>query len=260
MHRKVIYSKRAGVDACLKKNYGADAMKIKKLIPAVFTAILLCAAVSEGAVREGSGAAAQGPERAAASLGAPEGAEVFLLVLTNGEEKNATGELSVYVKENGTFVEKLSGVPAKLGRGGVGKTKEGDQKTPLGTFFMDTPFGLKDAEAGFPAEYLKVDARYYWSGEKDATYNTLRNSTKDGKTYTGLSEHLSDYGGYYDYCINMGYNPSGTVGAGSALFLHCVVDGQNTGGCIAIPKEDMKTVLRLYKSGKTAITVRKKTL
>lgn len=241
-------------------------MKQRKLLLAALLAVSLTIP-SYGAFREGTAAgqtaksteAWANPYFNVNTLNVPAGTETLIVVASNGESANATGTLYAYTKNaSGGWTEEMSGVAANLGRGGVGKQKEGDQKTPLGTFRMNTPFGIKAAESGFPANYLKVTDTYYWSAEKDSTYNTLRNSAQDGKTYTSASEHLSAYGGYYDYAINIGYNPDCEIGKGSALFLHCKVQNQNTGGCVAIPAEDMKKVLRLYKEGKTVMIIRNK--
>ena len=150
----------------------------------------------------------------------------------------------------------LSTPDGRLGRKGMGKEKEGDEKTPVGIFRMNTPFGIKAAEEGFPANYLKVDSSYYWNGDSASDrYNKLVNTG----SYTAFdkkeSEHLADYAGYYDYALDMGYNADGTAHKGSALFLHCSVEGQNTGGCVAVPAEFMKGVLRLYKEGSSYIVL-----
>ena len=223
---------------------------------------LLFSLSSQGACLEGRGTEAavsvQNPYADLSRIRVPSGTETLIIVAAGGEQKNATGELFLYERSEGknSWQEVLSGVPAKLGRGGVGKTVEGDQKTPLGMFSMNTPFGIRDAEAGFPGNYIKVNSSHYWSAEK-ATYNRLCTVEKDG-AYTSSSEHLIDYSGYYDYCIDIGYNPERTAGKGSDLFLHCEVNGQNTGGCIAIPSEHMKTILRHYAEGGTVIVIENK--
>ena len=143
----------------------------------------------------------------------------------------------------------------KLGRKGLGKTVEGDEKTPVGIFKMNTPFGISDPEEGFPENYIKVSSDLYWNGDSASTlYNRLVSTNSYNDFNKSKSEHLIDYGGYYDYCIDMGYNPEGTPHLGSALFLHCSM-GQNTGGCIAIPKDVMTVIMQNYREGKTYIAV-----
>ena len=140
-----------------------------------------------------------------------------------------------------------------IGRKGMGKTVEGDEKTPCGLFKMNTPFGISDLKEGFPNNYLKVDDTHYWNGDSASPLYNRMVSTRDYTDFNrSRSEHLVDYRGYYNYCIDTGYNPEGTGGLGSAIFLHCSM-GINTGGCIAIPETDMVTALRNYEEGATYI-------
>ena len=95
----------------------------------------------------------------------------------------------------------------------------------------------------------------YWNGDSASPlYNRLVSTDTYDDFSRSKSEHLIDYGGYYNYCIDMGYNPEGTPHRGSALFLHCSM-GINTGGCIAIPEDVMTEIMRTYREGKTYIAV-----
>ena len=59
------------------------------------------------------------------------------------------------------------------------------------------------------------------------------------------SEHIVDYMNEYQYCLNISYNADGTPGLGSAIFLHCFGPIKPyTGGCVAIPKDKMTTVMQ----------------
>lgn len=193
-------------------------------------------------------------------LNVPETASV--LVVVEGKENGLDAVVSAYTRipgdENqapGKFQLVLSTEEGKLGRKGIGKEKEGDEKTPIGIFQMNTPFGISKKLDGFPDNYLQVDSRYYWNGDSDSSrYNKLVNVDTFTAFSRKKSEHLSEYGGYYNYAIDTGYNPQGTPGKGSALFLHCSL-GKNTGGCIAIPEADMIAIMRLYKEGQTFIAI-----
>ena len=191
----------------------------------------------------------------------PSDAYVFILVDSNHENKNATGTLKVYTRssEESGWTEKVPATHTVMGRGGMGKAKEGDEKTPLGMFKMDTPFGINDRESGFPDNYLKVGNNHYWSGDaKNGTYNRLTDINKYPGLDTKNSEHLIDIKEEYKYCINIGYNTENTPGKGYALFLHCInkYSGRGTGGCAAVDEEVMKQILKLYKNGSTYILIR----
>lgn len=157
-------------------------------------------------------------------------------------------------REESFWVPLLSTDAGLIGRAGMGKEREGDQKTPTGLYRMNTPFGTGEAQTGFPENYLQVDSRYYWNGDPASDrYNRLVRVDEYSSFDRAKSEHLSTYGGVaYRYCIDTGYNAEGTPGRGSALFLHCS-GGANTAGCVAVPEEVMTEILRAYREGSTWI-------
>ena len=246
---------------------------MKKLFPALLAGILILnlqafAAGSQPVSVIGRGIPAQGPgpgaptaQTAAAvpdGISLPEEAEVLITVESGKGE--VSGTLKLYTKNaqsgDGTVWTEILSTTAMLGKNGLGKEKEGDNKTPLGVFKMNTPFGIKDALPGFPANYLKVGKNHYWCGDSDSElYNRMADASGSVSFSKSESEHLTDYAGYYDYCIDTGYNPEGTPHKGSALFLHCVVRGQTTHGCIAIPEADMIETLKHYREGRTYIAI-----
>ena len=68
----------------------------------------------------------------------------------------------------------------------------------------------------------------------------------------GQSENLYRIGAVYDYAIDMGYNRARTPGAGSAFFLH-VTDGRPTGGCVAIDRAALVSILRWLDPAKAPV-------
>ena len=194
-------------------------------------------------------------------LDLPGDAEVVVVVEGSGLDASVSAyERDALTAEDGSVTygdwrSVISTAEGKLGRKGLGKTVEGDEKTPVGIFRMNTPFGIKDPLEGFPENYIKVTSDMYWNGDSASPlYNRLVSTDTYDDFSRSKSEHLIDYGGYYNYCIDMGYNPEGTPHRGSALFLHCSM-GINTGGCIAIPEDVMTEIMRTYREGKTYIAV-----
>ena len=129
-----------------------------------------------------------------------------------------------------------------LGANGMSNHRHsGDKTTPIGVFCMNTPFGLKDAQAGFPSNYVKVDSSYVWSDIS----NTLEKDSSGKQAGERVGEEK--YKGYYDYVIDAGFNTQGILGQGSALFLHCAVSWEtSSSGCVAIEEEKMAEILKLY--------------
>ena len=165
------------------------------------------------------------------------------LFVVAGYERS-TAWISMHEKDaNGNWKMILS-TPGFIGKEGLGKTKEGDGMTPVGTFRFNKAFGIAD-DPGCAIPYTKVDDDTYWSGDNDINYNQMV-SIKD---YPDLkvddSEHIVDYQYEYRYCLNISYNEEGKAGAGSAIFLHCFGDRKpRTGGCVAIPEEQMYFVMQ----------------
>lgn len=149
----------------------------------------------------------------------------------------------VYQVVGGVFTERI-GTSGFIGRNGSGKTREGDGKTPIGTFTVGKAYGIAD-DPGSMIPYTKVTNDMYLCGRSDSPYyNTLINAARSGPG----DEHLIEYTEAYQYLLDIGYNPECALYRGSAIFLHCSRN-QPTAGCIAIPKEEMAATLRVITSG-----------
>lgn len=165
------------------------------------------------------------------------------LFVVAGYERS-TAWISMHEKDADGKWKMLTSTPGFIGKEGLGKTKEGDGKTPVGTFKFNKAFGISD-DPGCAIPYTKVDDNTYWSGDNDIQYNQL----VDLKDYPDLkiddSEHIVEYPYEYQYCLNISYNEEGKANVGSAIFLHCFGDRKpRTGGCVAIPQEQMYYVMR----------------
>ena len=140
----------------------------------------------------------------------------------------------------------LMTTPGFLGKEGLEKTKEGDAKTPIGTFHFNAAFGIaKDPGCVIP--YKQVDKNIYWSGDDrpGMKYNRLVDIREMPDLNIEDSEHIIDYDPHYTYAMNISYNEDGTPGLGSAIFLHCFGPYKPyTGGCVAIPVENMRFVMQ----------------
>ena len=106
---------------------------------------------------------------------------------------------------------------ALIGVNGLGKTKEGDGKTPVGDFGILTAFGIKP-DPGTALPYLQVDENTYCCGD-EAYYNQIIDAVKTGHECSG--EDMYTYTPEYNYGIATTYNNSNTYPDGSAIFIHC---------------------------------------
>jgi hypothetical protein len=134
--------------------------------------------------------------------------------------------------------------PGFIGLKGLGKTREGDGRTPTGVFHLTTPFGILD-DPGANMEYTKVTKYHYWCGESNSKYyNQLVDERTADRKHTSADEYLIDYKGVYNYCMFIDYNAEGTPHRGSCIFLHCTGKNKYTAGCVAVPEKTMKKILQ----------------
>ncbi|MBQ9462875.1 MAG: hypothetical protein IJU68_04375 [Bacteroidales bacterium] len=144
---------------------------------------------------------------------------------------------------------------AFVGKNGVGKTREGDAKTPVGELRPLRAFGILP-DPGCALPYLHVVPGTFACDEQGPNYNRI--------VQTGSAEPSPGYGGErmwelspeYDYGIETDYNSRGIWPMGSAIFIHCKGAKAWTGGCVALEKELMKKVL-LTATEKLVILIRR---
>lgn len=159
---------------------------------------------------------------------------------------DTTAFVSMHQKDDDGNWKEIISTPGFIGKKGLGKTKEGDAKTPIGVFRFTKAFGILD-DPGSKMPYQKVTDDDYWSGDmrEGHKYNQMVSIKDIPDLNTDDSEHIVDYPVHYQYCMNIGYNEEGIAGEGSAIFLHCLgPEKPYTGGCVAIPKDKLITVLK----------------
>ena len=156
--------------------------------------------------------------------------------------------LSIHEKQDGLWKE-LYSCTAYVGRNGIGKTREGDKRTPTGTFNLTTPFGIK-ADPGANMPYTQVTKYHYWCGTSGSEYyNQLIDTRVTNRQRTSADEYLISYVPQYNYCMFIDYNATGEAGKGSCIFLHCTGSNSYTAGCIAVPESVMKKIVQWAQPG-----------
>ncbi len=172
--------------------------------------------------------------------------QIIIVAVTRGSEAKLTFYQQNY--DNGEWDVILKS-KAFIGKNGLGKTREGDLKTPVGTFKFTHAFGIKDDPGCEGFDYVKVDDTYYWVGDVNSDRYNQFVSTRDYSDFNkNDSEHIIDYVPQYNYALNINYNEDGTPNLGSAIFLHCVGRRPYTGGCIAVPERIMSRILKAVKA------------
>ena len=181
-----------------------------------------------------------------AGLNAAENASQLALVSgTHG----SNARFSFHEKDSSGTWREIVSCPAYVGKKGWGKTRGGDMKTPVGVYTFTEAFGILE-DPGCMMGYTKVDDSHYWDGDSNSgRYNTMVSTREYDAFDRKESEHLIDYELAYNYCLNISWNTERTPGKGSAIFLHCQTKNHYTAGCVAIPEDDMREVLRHVKPG-----------
>lgn len=133
---------------------------------------------------------------------------------------------------------------AVIGKNGLGKTKEGDAKTPIGVYRFVNAFGILE-NPGTKMEYLKVNETHYWVDDSNSKYyNKLVEDNRIESDWES-AEHILEYGDAYHYVLATSYNVEGIPGKGSAVFLHCTSENADaTAGCIAVPEVYMREIMK----------------
>ena len=175
-------------------------------------------------------------------------------IVTVGTTDGRNALLSLHEKqEDGSWLCLLE-VPAMIGKEGLGKTVEGDNRTPVGTYGFTTAFGLaEDPGSGIP--YTQCNESYYWNKDSaSGRYNQL--VTTDQYTEFSLKEstRITDRSHAYRYAVALSYNEDGDPYSGSGVFLQCRQPQSFwTDGSIAIPEEAMAELLQHLNTGARVI-------
>ncbi len=212
---------------------------MKKLI-SLLLALILCAAFAAVACADAE--PEDSPEWVSALKQAQDAEQLFVVA--------GVGQTTAYVSmhekdENGNW-KLIITTPGFIGKYGLGKTKEGDGMTPVGTFSFNAAFGIAE-DPGCAIPYQQVTEDDYWSGDQrdGYGYNEMVSIRDLPDLNTDDSEHIVEYAQEYQYCLNISYNEACTPGLGSAIFLHCFgAIKPYTGGCVALPQAQMLAVMQ----------------
>ncbi|MDA9232420.1 L,D-transpeptidase family protein [Candidatus Pelagibacter sp.] len=132
-------------------------------------------------------------------------------------------------------------------QGSTRNKKEGDKKTPIGTFGIENLYFRKDRKEK-PSTLLKcieIKKNMGWCDNVHfpKKYNKLFKIDKKVK-----HEKLKRKDYRYDFIIPIKYNFNKPItGKGSCIFIHLTKDYKPTAGCVAIKEKDFLIMLKLIK-------------
>jgi L,D-peptidoglycan transpeptidase YkuD (ErfK/YbiS/YcfS/YnhG family) len=132
---------------------------------------------------------------------------------------------------------------ARVGYNGIaapGAKREGDGRTPSGTYGFSFFFGVDPSPGGYYS-YRHAYPYDYWD---DDPASPRYNQWVDTRTASaGRNPEPMHNVPAYDYAAVIGYNTARRPGLGSAIFLHAGT-GTGTAGCVSLPQSELVKVLR----------------
>jgi L,D-peptidoglycan transpeptidase YkuD (ErfK/YbiS/YcfS/YnhG family) len=151
-------------------------------------------------------------------------------------------QLTAYQRQDGRWRRVLGPWTVWIGRNGMarpGAKREGDGRTPSGTFGFGFFFGV-DPNPGVRFPYRRIHESDVWDDDPSSPrYNQW---VDDRYAIPGAGPEPMDVSAY-DYGAVIGYNTARTPGLGSAIFLHINI-GTPTAGCVTLPVGELLKVLR----------------
>jgi L,D-peptidoglycan transpeptidase YkuD (ErfK/YbiS/YcfS/YnhG family) len=156
--------------------------------------------------------------------------------------------MTIYIKNKHTLQIDDFKFRCCIGKNGFTKNKrEGDKKTPTGTFGIENLYFRKDRKKK-PSTLIKcieIKKNMGWCDDTrfPKKYNKLLEiDTKIKHEKLKRGDHK------YDFFIPIKYNFEKTVvGRGSCIFIHLTKDFKPTAGCIALKEKDFLIMLKLIK-------------
>jgi L,D-peptidoglycan transpeptidase YkuD (ErfK/YbiS/YcfS/YnhG family) len=167
-----------------------------------------------------------------------------LLVIGSG----SSAVIRACERRKGVSVSVMGRMFGHVGLNGVappGAKREGDRRTPSGTFSLGRGFGVL-GDPGTWFSWQRTTTADVWVDDSSSSlYNTWQRKPANGRWDSAEDLYVP---GNYDYVQVIDYNTARVPGKGSAIFLH--VDHQSgTYGCVTLPRSQLLRVMRWERSG-----------
>ena len=156
--------------------------------------------------------------------------------------------MTIFIKNKQTLQVDEFKFRCCIGKNGLTKNKkEGDKKTPMGTFKIENLYFRKDRlkKPSTSLKCVEIKKNMGWCDDIHfpKKYNKLIKIEKKIR-----HEKLMRKDHKYDFLIPIKYNfKKPIVGLGSCIFIHLKKDFRPTAGCVALKKKDFLILLKLIK-------------
>ncbi|WP_240338452.1 L,D-transpeptidase family protein [Peribacillus alkalitolerans] len=178
------------------------------------------------------------------------------VIIVKAKPYSRTATVQGFEKINGQWMASFQPIPAVIGKNGIGKTTEGDGKTPVGAYQIGSTFGWAKSPTNMKMPYKQTNKFHYWVDDTTSRdYNKWMyytgNPYSRWKSFERLNHPL------YKYAFVIRFNNQPIVnGKGSAIFFH-VWNGPTTytAGCVAVSEKHVVNILRWLDAKKKPIIV-----
>ncbi|MEU1274483.1 L,D-transpeptidase family protein [Streptomyces sp. NPDC005799] len=198
------------------------------------------------------GAAAPNPVAPLPARMADTGGGTQLITAVAPTRSSTTGTLTWWDHRNGRWV-KAGSASARFGAKGLvegASRKQNTNTTPTGLYDLPFAFGIKGAPSGTMYKYRPVHASSWWCEDNASRSYNRWTEPRPSDCRASESERLGAYPTQYAYALVIGFNYQQPVrGRGAGIFLH--VNGRGaTAGCVSVPGDAMRAILRWAAPGK----------
>lgn len=209
---------------------------------------VLCAALAVAAV---TAATAPHAGAAAAWPAAQRPRVVRQLIKVTAASGTATSARFVaYRWARGRWVRRFGPWTARVGYNGIagpGRKREGDGRTPSGTYGFGFFFGVLPRP---PVAFRFRHAYSYDVWDDDPSSPRYNEWVNDRTASPGADPEPMHQTPAYQYAAVIAYNTRRVPGRGSAIFLH-VGTGGATAGCVSLPVRELLEVLKWLKPARS---------
>ena len=172
-----------------------------------------------------------------------------LIMVTAASHSTTSATMRLYRVVGSTRVLIAGPWTARVGYNGIaspGSKREGDGRTPSGTYGFSFFFGVQPKLA-FAFPFRHAFTWDYWDDDPASPrYNEWVSTLRANPGRNPEPMHNVPA---YDYAAVIAYNTARVPGLGSAVFLH-VGTGGPTAGCVSLPRAELIRVLEWLRPGK----------
>ncbi|MBT3151953.1 hypothetical protein HTV45_13820 [Streptomyces sp. CHD11] len=165
---------------------------------------------------------------------------------------STSGTLTWWDREDGRWVA-AGTAPARFGAKGLteGTTrKQGTNTTPTGLYGPPYAFGIEAAPRGTAYTHRPVRQNSWWCQDSGSRSYNRWSEPRAADCRAAEAEHLISYRAQYAHALVVDFNYRRPVrGRGAGILLH--VNGRAaTAGCVSVPKDAMRRILRWADPGR----------